>query len=89
MSKLNIFLRNLLLGFSFAIVGASALAQNFPNAPVKIVVPFPPGGTTDILARILANELTKKWSQSVVVENKAGASGTVFSEQLVKMSPDG
>ncbi len=89
MSKLNTFVRNLLLGFSLAIVGASAFAQNFPNGPVKIVVPFPPGGTTDILARILANELTKKWSQSVVVENKAGASGTVFSEQLVKMPADG
>ena len=89
MSKLNTYLRSLVLGFSFAIIAASTLAQNFPNGPVKIVVPFPPGGTTDILARILANELTKKWSQSVVVENKAGASGTVFSEQLVKMSPDG
>jgi tripartite-type tricarboxylate transporter receptor subunit TctC len=56
---------------------------------VKIVVPFPPGGTTDILARVLANELTKKWGQSVVVENKPGASGTIFSEQLTNMPPDG
>jgi len=53
------------------------------------VVPFPPGGTTDILARVLANELTKKWGQSVVVENKPGASGTIFSEQLTNMPPDG
>jgi tripartite-type tricarboxylate transporter receptor subunit TctC len=56
---------------------------------VKIVVPFPPGGTTDILARVLANELTKKWSQTVVVENKPGASGTIFSEQLAHMPADG
>jgi hypothetical protein len=56
---------------------------------VKIVVPFPPGGTTDILARVLANELTKKWGQSVVVDNKPGASGTIFSEQLTNMPPDG
>ena len=66
-----------------------AYAQSYPSAPVKIVVPFPPGGTTDILARVLANELTKKWGQTVVVENKPGASGTIFSEQLAHMPPDG
>ena len=64
-------------------------AQNYPSGPVKIVVPFPPGGTTDILARVLANELTKKWSQTVVVENKPGASGTIFSELLAHMPADG
>jgi tripartite-type tricarboxylate transporter receptor subunit TctC len=53
------------------------------------VVPFPPGGTTDILARVLANELTKKWGQTVVVDNKPGASGTIFSEQLTHMPADG
>jgi len=68
---------------------SGAYAQNYPNGPVKIVVPFPPGGTTDILARVLANELTKKWGQSVVVDNKPGASGTIFSEQLTNMPPDG
>jgi tripartite-type tricarboxylate transporter receptor subunit TctC len=68
---------------------SNAYAQSYPSAPVKIVVPFPPGGTTDILARVLANELTKKWGQTVVVENKPGASGTIFSEQLAHMPPDG
>lgn len=68
---------------------SGAYAQNYPSGPVKIVVPFPPGGTTDILARVLANELTKKWGQSVVVENKPGASGTIFSEQLTNMPADG
>ncbi|WP_353201754.1 tripartite tricarboxylate transporter substrate binding protein [Polynucleobacter sp.] len=68
---------------------SGAYAQNYPIGPVKIVVPFPPGGTTDILARVLANELTKKWGQSVVVDNKPGASGTIFSEQLTNMPPDG
>ena len=68
---------------------SGAYAQNYPSGPVKIVVPFPPGGTTDILARVLANELTKKWGQSVVVDNKPGASGTIFSEQLTNMPPDG
>ena len=64
-------------------------AQDFPTKPVKLVVPFPPGGTTDILARLLAAELTRKWNQPVLVENRAGASGTIFSEQLAHMPADG
>lgn len=68
---------------------ALAPAQNYPVQPVRIVVPFPPGGTTDILARQLAAELHKVWGQTVVVENRAGASGTIFSEQLAAMPPDG
>ena len=67
----------------------TAQAQSFPTQPVKLVVPFPPGGTTDILARLLAAELSQRWSQPVVVENRAGASGTIFSEQLSHMPPDG
>ena len=68
---------------------SAVLAQGFPTQPVKIVVPFPPGGTTDILARQLAVELQQRWSQPVVVENRAGASGTIFSEQLARMPADG
>ena len=56
---------------------------------MKIVVPFPPGGTTDILARNLANELQARWGKPVVVENRAGASGTIFSEQFARMPADG
>lgn len=66
-----------------------AFSQAYPSQPVKIVVPFPAGGTTDILARELAAELGQKWSVPVVVENKAGASGTIFSEQLARTAPDG
>jgi tripartite-type tricarboxylate transporter receptor subunit TctC len=67
----------------------SALAQRFPSQPVKIIVPFPPGGTTDILARELSNELTQKWGVTVLVDNRGGASGTIGSEQLVRSAPDG
>ena len=67
----------------------AAHAQEFPTQTVKIVVPFPPGGTTDILARQLAKELGERWGKPVVVDNKAGASGTIFSEQLARMPADG
>lgn len=64
-------------------------AQTFPDHAVRIVVPFPPGGTTDILARMLGNALGAEWKQPVVVENKPGASGTIFSEQLARTPADG
>ena len=67
----------------------AALAQGFPSHTVKVIVPFPPGGTTDILARVLAQELAHKWGQAVVVDNRAGASGMIGSEQLVLSPPDG
>ncbi|OZI66409.1 Bug family tripartite tricarboxylate transporter substrate binding protein [Bordetella genomosp. 11] len=67
----------------------AAGAQNFPDHAVRIVVPFPPGGTTDILARMLGNALGAEWKQPVVIENKPGASGTIFSEQLARTPADG
>ncbi len=73
-----------------AVAGADmALAQAFPARTVRVIVPFPAGGTTDILARQLAAELSPKWGVPVVVDNKAGASGMIGSEQLVASPPDG
>jgi tripartite-type tricarboxylate transporter receptor subunit TctC len=74
---------------ALAAIAPAAQAQTFPTQTVKIVVPFPAGGTTDILARQLANTLQQKWGQTVIVDNKGGASGTIFSEQLTHMPPDG
>lgn len=73
----------------FLAFASPAVAQNYPNGPIKILVGFPPGGTTDILAREVGNELEKVWRQAVVVENRAGANGALAAAQLAKLPPDG
>lgn len=73
-----------------ACVAAPALAQHaFPSKPVRIVVPFPPGGATDALARLMADKLAEKWKQPVVVENKPGANTTLGTDVVAKSAPDG
>jgi len=67
----------------------SALAQEFPSRTVLIVVPYPAGGSTDVLARALGSELSKIWGQSVVVENVAGASSIIGANKVAKAAPDG
>ena len=85
-------MKNLFRAAAVAIGVAAAgavSAQSFPSQTVRLIVPFPPGGTTDILARDVAAQLTTRWKVSVVVENKAGASGSIGSDQLVRSAPDG
>jgi tripartite-type tricarboxylate transporter receptor subunit TctC len=67
----------------------AAQTSDFPNKPVRIVVPFPPGGATDITARVVAEKLSAKWGQPVVIDNKAGAGGNVGSDLVAKAAPDG
>ncbi|HKQ31194.1 MAG TPA: tripartite tricarboxylate transporter substrate binding protein, partial [Burkholderiales bacterium] len=81
-------LQALLLGLCTVVAGA-AWSQGYPNKPVKIVVPFPPGGATDTMGRNLANELTKSTGQSFIVENKGGANGIIGTDFVAKAAPDG
>jgi tripartite-type tricarboxylate transporter receptor subunit TctC len=83
-----LFTLNLLAISSMTLVGP-AFGQNYPNRPVRIVVPYPPGGGTDILARTLAQKLTELLGQPVVVDNRAGANGIIGTDQAAKAKPDG
>jgi len=71
------------------IMASAALAQGYPAKPVRVIVTFPPGGTPDIYGRIMSAELSKIWNQSVVVENRTGAGGTIGTDFVAKSAPDG
>ncbi len=73
-----------------AVTGATcAVAATYPEKPVRMVVPFPPGGGTDVVARAIALKLSEQWGQSVVVDNRPGAASMVGTEMLARAVPDG
>ena len=72
-----------------ALMSAAAIGQTYPARPVRLVVPFAPGGGTDVIARMVAQHLAKGLGSNVLVENRAGAGGTIGSEAVAKAAPDG
>ena len=78
-----------MLALLLALVCSGAFAQGYPNKPVRIIVPFPPGGATDIVTRVVAQKLTEVWGQSVIVENRSGAGGNIGGEAAANSPPDG
>src|SRR5262245_32828487 len=79
------------IGISIAVMQSitAANAQGFPNRPVRIVVPFAPGGATDIVTRVIGQKLNETWGQTVVVDNRGGAGGNIGGEIAAKSNPDG
>jgi tripartite-type tricarboxylate transporter receptor subunit TctC len=78
-----------MLAATLALLPALALAQPYPAKPVRMIVPFPAGGATDVVARLLAQKLTDAWGQAVVVENRTGAGGNIGADAAAKSPPDG
>jgi len=74
---------------SVALVAGTAAAQSFPSKQVRIIVGLAPGGTTDLVSRILAQKLTEAWGQNVIVDNRPGASGMIGGDLVAKAAPDG
>ena len=78
-----------ILSLLILLTAFAAQAQSFPAKPVRIIVPFPPGGGADTLARIMAPQLTALWGQQVIIENKPGASGHIGADLVAQSAPDG
>jgi tripartite-type tricarboxylate transporter receptor subunit TctC len=82
-------IRTLAAGVAALAFAATAIAQQYPSKPIRIVVPYPPGGTSDILARAVGRKITETLGQPVIVENKPGATGNIGADYVAKSPPDG
>ena len=85
----NKFLHGVVIGLGCSIACVDACSQGYPTRPVRIIVPYAPGGGVDIVARALGQELTKRLGQQIVIENKTGAGGNIGTDAVAKATPDG
>ncbi|AMN41487.1 Bug family tripartite tricarboxylate transporter substrate binding protein [Rhodoplanes sp. Z2-YC6860] len=83
----GLILKALVLGL--ALISTAAAAQTFPDRVVRLVVPFAPGGVTDLAARVIGQQLSAKWGQQVLIENRPGAGGVIGVEAVIRSTPDG
>ena len=83
------FLGRLLTGLTLLLLPALASAQDFPNKPIKLIVPFPPGGPNDIIARVVGQRMSELIKQPVVIDNRGGQAGVLGTDAVAKAAPDG
>ena len=88
MKAFNAMMRMVTAGVLMTIAGTTTAQQSYPTKPIRIVVAFPPGGATDVVARVLAQRLAERVKQPVIIENRAGASGVIGTEFTAKAAPD-
>jgi len=86
---INAAMRVLSVCILMAIAGPAATQQAYPNKPIRLILPYPTGGSNDVLARLLAPKLSENWGQAVVVENRAGGNSVIGTEAVAKSAPDG
>ena len=79
----------IVMGSMFMILSTASAAQNYPVKPIRVVVPFPPGGTSDILTRLVGAKMTENWGQQIIPDNRPGANGNIGVEATVRAAPDG
>jgi len=77
------------LGFGAALLAAGSIAQSYPTKPVKLIVTYPPGGSSDLMARVFGHKLGEVWGQTVIIESKPGAAGSIGMDFAAKQAPDG
>ncbi len=89
MKGFNAVVRMATVGVLMTIAGAAIAQQNYPNKPIRFITPYPPGGSTTVLARLVGQKLTESWGQQVIVDNRGGGNTIIGTEALVKSPPDG
>src|SRR5262245_35187309 len=82
-------MKTILLAGALLLGAGGVLAQTYPAKPVRFIIPFPPGGPTDLMGRIAAERLSRAWGVQVIADNRPGAGGNIGTEQCAKAPPDG
>src|SRR6187431_2274874 len=85
---MHVAIRAVFAAFLF-LTASATLAQSYPSKPIRLVIPFPPGGPLDLAGRAIGQKLSEAWGQPVVIENKAGAGGNIGADMVAKSPPDG
>ncbi len=89
MKAFNAVVRMVTVGVLMAIAGTTAAQQNYPSKPIRLIVAFPPGGSTDPIARLIGQKLTESWGQQMIIDNRPGGNTIIGTEALAKSAPDG